>query len=86
MSEKTIWWDNFENEPTLTRDEAAPPERYTAEPQIRRWKEAQAKEPRHPWAEPAEPAPKPKRAQEADLPGQMSIDDWLEMEGPEDDA
>lgn len=29
MSEKTILWDNFENEPTLTRDEAAPPERYT---------------------------------------------------------
>ena len=29
MSEKTIWWDRFEDEPTLTRETAAPPERYT---------------------------------------------------------
>ena len=30
MSERTIWWDNFEDSPTSERDTAAPPERYTA--------------------------------------------------------
>jgi hypothetical protein len=43
-------------------------------------------EPRHPWADQAEPAQKEKRPKETDLPGQMSIEDWLESEGPEDDA
>lgn len=29
MSERTIWWDNFEDSPTTEKDTAAPPERYT---------------------------------------------------------
>lgn len=29
MSEREIWWDNFDDSPTTEKDTAAPPERYT---------------------------------------------------------
>lgn len=29
MEEKIIWWDNFEDCPTMERETIAPPERYT---------------------------------------------------------
>lgn len=47
--------------------------------------ERERTEPRNPWAEVPTEEKKPKKPAD-DLPGQMSIEDWLETEGPEDDA
>ena len=47
--------------------------------------EKERTEPRNPWAEVPAEEKKPKKPAD-DLPGQMSIEDWLETEGPENDA